>query len=165
MGVDGLEDFKTRQRFIFHPLYTLAESVVNYWASARDRRKREKIAMNFRPAITDTINGKKLVVVCSLLEDLEIFLDPIGMARISFFVPDPPSDEKPKQQLFPDETRRTLEMDALFLNNLSNGWNDYFIGTDDIAPEDLEGVDMTRESLIEITNKYFAEKGFGLCVR
>lgn len=48
MGVDGLEDFKISQRFIFHPLYTLAESVVNYWASARDRRKREKDSNGFQ---------------------------------------------------------------------------------------------------------------------
>ena len=63
--------------------------------------REEKIAMDFRPAITDVYNGKKLVVIGNLFVN-DVFHGngrPYAKVRISYFVPNAAiQDEQTKEK-------------------------------------------------------------------
>lgn len=117
--------------------------------------------MDFRPAITDAYNGKKLVVIGNLFVKDESY----GKVRISYFVPNPIQDEqtKGKNKYFPEETRRTLTMEILIKSALSRGWV-FIIDIDDIASEDLENVPMKEQDVKNVVNSYLTANAFGMRV-
>ena len=120
--------------------------------------------MDFRPAITDVYNGKKLVVIGNLFVN-DVFHGngrPYAKVRISYFVPNAAiQDEqtKEKNKYFPDDTRRTLTMEILIKSALSRGWV-FVIDIDDIASEDLENVPMKEQDVKNVVNSYLGANTF-----